>query len=70
MTKTDTTMNRDEERAEPLADRRDGEIGAPAVEQGISNRPGDNEDDADGEFEDDDDELDEEDEEEDADGAI
>ena len=64
MKKTQTTTNPSQERTEPFGDTGNGETGVPDGEQGSSNRPGDNEDDADAEFEDDDDEPDEEDEEE------
>ncbi len=35
------TRNFDEEKAKPLGDTGDGDTGVPAEEQGISNRPGD-----------------------------
>jgi hypothetical protein len=57
------TTNLDKERAEPLGDTGDGDTGVPDGVQGISNRAGDKDDDAD-EFEEDDfDDLEEEEEE-------
>lgn len=61
MKKTQTS-NLDKERAEPLGDTGNGDTGVPDGEQGISNRAGDKDDDAD-EFEEDDlDELEDEEE--------
>ena len=63
MKKTNTT-NLDDQKAQPLGDTGDGETGVPDSEQGISNRAGDRDDDAD-EFEEDFVEVDES-----ADGAV
>lgn len=57
------TTNLDKKKAEPLGDTGQGDTGVPDGEQGISNRAGDQDDDAD-EFEEDErDELEEEEEE-------
>ena len=61
----DTTTSRDNDKAEALGDTGDGNTGVPADEQGISNRPGDQDD---GEEPEDEEDEDDEELEEDEDG--
>ena len=62
--KKSNTTHLDNHKAQPLGDTGEGQTGVPESEQGISNRAGDRDDDAD-EFEEDADDLDDS-----ADGAV